>query len=139
LHDHCHGKEIVIETNHINKAYHAIFLIMAAAELWDSYSSYYSLGFDPDIEDESEVMSRMKRGEPRGRKHVHAADFPWACQIAAKASHRLDNVYALTKWKLSAQTFSSPPIQLDPQHTPTIPKPKHVSYGVAIAYSIILA
>jgi hypothetical protein len=37
------------------------------------------------------------------------------------------------------QTFSTPHVELDPQLSPTLPRPKHISYGVAFAYAIILA
>jgi hypothetical protein len=71
--------------------------------------------------------------------YVTADGLSRASQIAARCSFRMKRVYALTKWKLSAQTYSTPPLALDPARHPRVPRSPHVSLHIAFAYAIILA
>jgi hypothetical protein len=132
-------KELVVCATNEETANHAAFLVAAAFELWAAYPLFQDFGFVPVVVEEDDARVRQDHGAPHVRECVQTDGFPWAGQIAAKASRRLDHVYALTKWKLSAQTFCVLPIDLNPRHTSTIPKPKHVSDSVAIAYALILA
>ena len=57
---------------------------------------------------------------PRNGLRIIAPHIPLACMVAARASFRLALVYALTRLRLSLETFSLPSIELDPIHSPTI-------------------
>jgi hypothetical protein len=59
-------------------------------------------------EDESRFLSNNR---------VMTHDIPLACRIAARASLRVQYIYALAKFRLSLETFSAPMIELDPCHS----------------------
>jgi hypothetical protein len=122
------AKEIVIDSPSEIHANDALYLISASVELWDAYASWYTLGVNPTLIDIDKPESRPKPFESRYRPYMHSCDLPWACQIAARASRRRNWVYSLTKWKLSAQTYSTPVLALDPIHSANLPKFRHPSY-----------
>jgi hypothetical protein len=81
-------------------------------------------------EDESQFLSRTR---------VMTPDIPLACRIAARASLRLQYVYALAKLRLSLETFSVPVIELDPYHSANVPKSPLPEDHVRIAFAILAA
>jgi hypothetical protein len=70
-------------------------------------------------------------------------NIPLACLIAARASRKLRFVYALARLAISMEIMSVPTIELDPTHSPNIPKSvfpeAHIRMTTAItsAYSCI--
>jgi hypothetical protein len=70
---------------------------------------------------------------------VETASIPLACLVAAKASRKLEYIYALAKIRLSLETFSLPTIQLDPHHSENIPKSPLPEDHVRMAFSIVTA
>jgi hypothetical protein len=64
---------------------------------------------------------------------------PLACLIAASASWRLQYVYGLAKLRLSKETFSLPPIDLDPSHSDSVPKFLLPEDHVRLAFAIVTA
>jgi hypothetical protein len=81
-------------------------------------------------EDESDFLSRTQ---------VMAPSIPLACRIAARASLRLQYVYALAKLRLSLETFSVPFIDLDPFHSANLPKSDLPEDHVRMAFAIVTA
>lgn len=77
-------------------------------------------------------------------KHLHAGSwsisgFPLACRIAVRASNHLRLRYALAKYRLSSETASFAWIDLDPNHSETIPRWEHAEDHVRLATAIVLA
>lgn len=71
--------------------------------------------------------------------HVVTPNIPLACLIAARASWRLQYVYALSKLGLSFETFSLPFIELDPHHSQNVPKSPLPEEHVRLAFAIVTA
>jgi hypothetical protein len=67
------------------------------------------------------------------------SDFPLACRIAARVSYNLSLQYALAKYKLSSETASFGWIDLDPDHSETIPRWHRPEDHVRLATAIVLA
>jgi hypothetical protein len=133
------GMELVIHAPTEAKANHALFLIMSAIELWSADVMPFRFGYEPAVQEITERPATGKTRNEQAPPTFYTSNIPWACQIAAAASRKLDHICALAKWKLSMQTYSTPHIDLDPQLSPTLPRQKHISYSVAFAYAIILA
>lgn len=68
-----------------------------------------------------------------------APQIPLACMVAARASFRLTFIYALTKLRVSLETFSMPFIELDPLQSATIPKSSLPEDHVRLAFAIVAA
>jgi hypothetical protein len=80
--------------------------------------------------DESTFLSHAK---------VMTGDIPLACLIAARASWHLDYVYALSKLRLSFETFSMPFVELDPFHSKNVPVSPLPEDHVRLAFAIVAA
>lgn len=76
---------------------------------------------------------------PRNGLRIIAPHIPLACMVAARASFRLALVYALTRLRLSLETFSLPSIELDPIHSPTIAKSPLPDDHARLASAIVSA
>ena len=82
---------------------------------------------------------------PSNIKRLHAIrswsmrGFPLACRIAARVSYSLRLQYALAKFKLSCETSSFDWIDLDPDHSETIPRWHRAEDHVRLATAIVLA
>jgi hypothetical protein len=77
----------------------------------------------PDLSDAFD----WQHNPPSNVKRLHVgsfsrSDFPLACRIAARVSYSLRLQHALAKFKLSSETASLPWIDLDPDHSETIPR-----------------
>jgi hypothetical protein len=70
---------------------------------------------------------------------VVTPNIPLACLVAARASSRLQYVYALAKIRLSFETYSLPTIELDPQHSANVPKSPLPEDHVRLAFAIVMA
>ena len=70
---------------------------------------------------------------------VVTPSIPLACLVAARASRRLKYVYAMAKLRLSLETFSLPHVELDPHHSPNIPKSPLPEDQVRCAFAIVTA
>jgi hypothetical protein len=88
--------------------------------------------------------TRVSQSESRERPNFNATqNIPLACLIAARVSQKLRFVYALARLALSLEIMSAPTIDLDPTHSPNIPKSvfpeDHIRLAMAItsAYSSI--
>lgn len=64
---------------------------------------------------------------------------PLACLIAARASLRLQYVYAMAKIRLSFETYSLPAGELDPHHRDNVPKSRLPEDHVRLAFAIVVA
>lgn len=70
---------------------------------------------------------------------VMTSNIPLACQIAARASRRLQYAYALAKLRLSFETVSLPSVELDPSHSANVPKSPFPEDHVRLAFAIVTA
>ena len=95
----------------------------------------------------SRVMPQKSFRTPRKSGETPAfnssPNIPLACLIAARVSRKLRFVYALARLAISLEIMSVPTIELDPTHSPNIPKSvfpeDHIRMTTAItsAYSCI--
>lgn len=108
--------------------------------------------------DGSNVMSHLESGEhPQiwpmggpekdefgddlrvGRHQITTVHLPFACMVAAKASFKLEYVYALAKLRVSFELASVPLMDLDPTHAENIPKSPFPEDHVRMAHALIAA
>jgi hypothetical protein len=72
-------------------------------------------------------------------KRVETMNIPLACLVAARASWRLQHVYALAKLRLSFETYSLPGMELDPHQRENVPKSPLPEDHVRLAFAIVQA
>jgi hypothetical protein len=81
-------------------------------------------------QDESEFLTRTR---------ITTGGIPLACIVAARASARLEYIYALAKLRLSLETCSLPVIALDPSHSENVSKSPLPEDHVRMAFAIVTA
>lgn len=132
------GKQIAIEAEGEEIAARAFGLIKAGFCLLGGSSE-----FGPPAVDEFELKDARDLRLAENRESIPhfmgTFGFPRACELAVKASRRTKHIYALTKFKVSVDLYSTHLIALDPQHTPTMPRSKNPEDHVRAAYAIIAA
>lgn len=113
--------------------------LLQGANLFGMFSS----GSQPVAPVEAELVSSSTH-RTNTRPEFHASpNIPLACLIAARVSQKLKFVYALARLQISIEILSVPTIELDPTHSPNIPKSvfpeDHIRMATAItsAYSTI--
>ena len=122
----------------------ALKLILATSNLVNAsmYGGPGATNGGPCLFSAIDVKRRLRESAEFQRPWSAFPDIPWACLIAAKASRRLNYIYAIFKWQLSALLFSVHYDDLHPFRR-TIPKSvhsdEHIEYATAItlAYSAI--
>ncbi|MGH7745481.1 MAG: hypothetical protein ACREQ5_11925, partial [Candidatus Dormibacteria bacterium] len=138
-------KEVIISARDQATAQRAANAIYNARNLLQGSNLFGMFSSGP--EPVSQVTSRKSFGSP-AKPHERPAfnsspNIPLACLIAARVSQKLKFVYALARLAISMEIMSVPTIELDPTHSPNIPKSAfpedHVRMTIAItsAYSCI--
>lgn len=136
------GKEVVLRACSWVAAQRALDLILGC---------HYLVVGDPPIfnfhpiahnDSEPEWMKEDQR-QTLVEEYLSTADFPLACALAAKASHRRKWIYAVAKYKFSLSLYSVHHVDLEPWRSPhlaisTFPG-DHVMFSHAIisAYSTV--
>ena len=101
----------------------------------------FSSGPQPVSPVTSEASHNSPRRPGEGPEFHSSPNIPLACLIAARVSQKLKFVYALARLAISMEIMSVPTIDLDPTHSPNIPRSDfpedHVRMATAItsAYS----
>ncbi len=118
--------------------------LVHAARLLTSASNELSLlgqGEHPSIRrvDSRAPNLATEEWEHAAPKFLMVANIPLACQIAARASFRLQYVYALAKLRLSFELFSVHLVELDPTHSANLPKSPFPEDHVRLAFAIVTA
>lgn len=138
-------KEVIISAPGQVPALRAATTIYNARNLLQGSNLFGMLGGSPErvtpVAPKSHTSSQPDSHE---RPEFNASqNIPLACLIAARVSYRLRFVYALARLALSLEIMSVPTINLDPTHSPNIPKSvfpeDHIRLAMAItsAYSSI--
>jgi hypothetical protein len=138
-------REVTISARHQVVAQRAVTTIYNARNLLQGSNLFGMLGGSPQrvtpVVPRSHTTSQSESEE---RPNFNASqNIPLACLIAARVSQKLRFVYALARLALSLEIMSVPTIDLDPTHSPNIPKSvfpeDHIRLAMAItsAYSSI--
>lgn len=132
------GREVVIWAGNDVRAQSAADLVHAARLLLSGSNllSHLYPGEHAPIQEVEE--GEEEPGFPPGTP-VTTPTIPLACLIAARASTKLQYVYAIAKLRLSFETFSLPTIELDPHHSDTVPKSPLAGDHVRLAFAIVMA
>jgi len=140
------GREVVVHAYSWKTAQQAVFLVYDALVLINGEALTFFSRRRPiaysDTQAGSDGLPRELVQHARGFT-LSTADIPEACLIAAKASYNSRYSYALTKYYLSSETYSTPIVDLDPQNIPHLRLSPffddHVRFAVSInlAYSAI--
>jgi len=135
-------KEVVISARNQVVAQRAANTIHNAHNLLHGFNLFGTFSSGP--QPVSPVASDDNSGPSAHRPEFHASpDIPLACLIAARVSQRRRFGYALARLQISMEVMSFPTIELDPSHSPNIPKSlfaeDHIRMAVAItaAYAAI--
>ncbi|MGH9697855.1 MAG: hypothetical protein ACRD5R_05855 [Candidatus Acidiferrales bacterium] len=138
-------KEVIISARDQLTAQRAANTIYNARNLLQGSNLFGMLSSGP--QPVSPVASEANRNSPRRpgeTPEFHSSpNIPLACLIAARVSQKLKFVYALARLAISMEIMSVPTIELDPTHSPNIPRSAfpedHVRMATAItsAYSSI--
>jgi len=83
--------------------------------------------------------SEKNEWETLKKRMVWTPNVPLACLISARASRKLELVYALAKLRLSFEMCSVPFIELDPHHSENIPKSPIPEDHVRFCFAIVAA
>jgi hypothetical protein len=135
------GREVVITGPNRDVAERAAFLIQASAELLDASALLSQLGARIELYEIKRTKQLPKQEEQDRplRPFQARPNIPMECIIALKVARRTQYVYALSKLWLSLHLCSVPIIDLDPTHSPNIPKSSHPADHVCHATAIVLA
>lgn len=138
------AKEVIIAAETETKAQRAADLIHAARLVLDGYTSLSQVS--PGEHAPIRPWNRGASHEPGQanlapftHKSLMTLHVPLACLVAARASAKLKYVYALAKLRLSFDTFSVPPVDLDPREWPALPKSGLPEDHVRCAFAIVAA
>jgi hypothetical protein len=135
------GKEVVITASTEAKAQRAADLIHSSFMALDGstarsriYQGEHAAIHFP--RENASDLSSLDLGYPY-HSRLATSHIPMACLVAARASKRLRFVYAISKLRISLDTFSLPITELDPEHhRENVPKSAlpedHVRYAFAI-------
>lgn len=138
-------REVVISAAGQVAAQRAATTIYNARNLLQGSNLFGMLGGSPQRVTPVAPKSRTSsQAESQERPDFNASqNIPLACLIAVRVSQKLRFVYALARLALSLEIISVPTIDLDPTHSPNIPKSvfpeDHIRLAMAItsAYSSI--
>lgn len=138
-------KEVIISARDEVSAQRAATTIYSARNLLQGSNLFGILGGGPQRVAPVVPKSRGSlQPESQEVPEFNASqNIPLACLIAARVSQRLRLVYALARLELSLEIMSVPTIDLDPTHSPNIPKSvfpeDHIRFAMAVtsAYSSI--
>ncbi len=120
------------------------FMLIKAAHCAITGDNY----FGPPVYDETKLTQLPRLADLRKFQGVDhglvATSGLWrACELAAKVSHRWHTIYALTKYKVSVDLYSTFSRALDPTVSPTLERSGNpedqvrACYAIVIAYSVI--
>jgi hypothetical protein len=88
-------------------------------------------------------MNRVEKDDEEAfdarKTEITTVHLPLACLVAAKASRRLEYVYALAKLRVSLEISSVPAMHLDPTRNDNFPKSPLPEDHVRLAHSLIAA
>ena len=137
-------KEVMIWAADEVAAQRAADLIHAARLLLDgcnTFSHIYAGEHAPIRPAGTNSNDELNGGEPDliAQRRVMTSNIPLACLVAARASSRLQYVYALAKLRLSFETYSLPVVELDPHHSENVPKSPLPEDHVRLAFAIVAA
>jgi hypothetical protein len=135
------AKEVVIWARNEVSAQRAADLIHSARLLIDGSNllSHIYPGEHAPIQAVGEEENGVHEPVFPPNTPVVTPHIPLACLIAARASRRLQYVYAMAKLRLSFETYSLPTIDLDPQHSTNVPKSPLPEDHVRLAFAIVMA
>ncbi len=134
------NKEIMIHAQSevvAQKAANSIFNALLLVQNWGGL-----IGAEPVVTvvhrtSKPSAASELTIGPPAGT--FSAMGLPLACLVAARASYRLRFAYALAQLRLSYEMSSVAAVDLDPHHSPNIPKSPYLEDHVRLGYAIVLA
>jgi hypothetical protein len=134
------GREVIIHANRDDVAERAFALIKAAFCVVGGVSEFGPPAFDDFELTRARNVAECRRIQagPRHR-FMGTAGFPRACELAAKASRRQSAVYALAKFKVSVDLYSTYLLDLDPTHTPTLERSTNPEDHIRACYAIVTA
>jgi hypothetical protein len=127
------AKEILIVAESETVARRAVSRILGAMTLLQGSSSVIADLPLVRQQDQDSAVKRLHNGA------WSISGLPLACRIAVQASRRRRLEYALAKFKLSSETSSFDWIDLDPDHSETIPRWHRAEDHVRLATAIVLA
>jgi hypothetical protein len=138
------AKEVVVRATNPVSAQRAADLVHAARLLLDGSNllSHIYPGEHAPIYPASKHSTSEVTGtecEFLKRRLVFTLNIPLACLIAARASSRLQYMYALAKLRLSFEIFSLPSVELDPTHSENVAKSPLPDDHVRMAFAIVTA
>ena len=138
-------KEVILSARDQVSAQRAASTIYNARNLLQGSNLFGMLGASPQwvapVVPKSQQDSQPESQD--GPEFNASQNIPLACLIAVRVSRKLRFVYALARLALSLEIVSVPTIDLDPTHSPNIPKSPfpedHIRFAAAItsAYSAI--
>lgn len=117
-------KEVIISARDQVAAQRAANAIYNARNLLQASNLFGTLSSGPDpVSPIRSQKSLSSPPEPDDRPAFNSSpNIPLACLIAARVSQKLKFVYALARLAISMEIMSVPTIELDPAHSPNIPK-----------------
>jgi hypothetical protein len=138
-------KEVILSARDQVTAQRAVTTIFNARNLLQGSNLFGMLGASPQrVTPVAPKSHDSSQPESKAGPEFNASqNIPLACLIAVRVSQKLKFVYALARMVLSLEIISVPTIDLDPTHSPNIPKSvfpeDHVRFAMAItsAYSSI--
>jgi len=133
------GREVVINAHDESAARKAAFLIQAASDLLEGSSFFSHLGGSLELCELNKAHVAKSQDQCPERAIRSTPNIPVDCLLAAKLGRSRALTYALSKIWLSYQMLSIAGIDLDPTHSPTIPKSPYPFDHVAYAQAIVLA
>ena len=138
------AKEVVVRATSEVKAQRAAGLVHSARLLLEGsnlLSQIYPGEHAPIHVASTHSGTALNQAESEflARTGVMTVDIPLACMVAARASARLEYIYALAKLRLSLETYSLPVIALDPFHSQNVPKSPLPEDHVRMAFAIVAA
>jgi hypothetical protein len=135
------AKEVVVRSSDQAKAQRAADLLHAARLLLEGSSclSHLGPGEHAPIYESTKTVNTYSKIEFVKHAYVCTRNIPLACLIAARASFRLQTIYALAKLRLSLDICSAPFVELDPHHSENIPKSPYPEDHVLLAFAVVTA
>ena len=135
------AKEVIIWAKNENDAQRVADLIHGARMLVDASNS---LSHIHPGEHAPVLPIHTKVGSDEGDEFLDLRSvmtplIPLACLIAARASSRLQYVYAMSKLRLSFEIYSLSTVELDPHYRENIPKSPLAEDHVRLAFAIVTA
>jgi hypothetical protein len=133
------GREVLIDARNEIAAGKAAFIIQAASDIRHGSSLFLPLGGPLELVEYNPTGAMQRYRGENARSFRATSSIPVDCLLAIRIANSRSLTYALTKLWFSYQMFSIAGIDLDPGHSPTLPKSPYPSDHVAYSQAIVLA